>query len=83
VHDEDQAALRPDFKISVLAELEAGKPLAQIAAIMASIRVFLAMEAELAKTEKAFMGNGTSTKIRRRLQNWRDFWARLMLKLTF
>jgi len=75
VHEEDKAALRRDFKISVLAELEAGKPLAQIAreyGIHPSLPC--RWKAELAENpEKAFKVTETSTKIRRRLQNWKDF----------
>ena len=53
-----------DFKISVLAELEAGKPLAQIAreyGIHPSLPC--RWKAELAENpEKAFMGNGNKYK---------------------
>ena len=74
-----------DFKISVLTELEAVKPLAQIAreyGIHPSLPC--RWKAELAENpEKAFKGNGTKYKMRRRLQNWKGFWARLTPKLNF
>ena len=73
------------FKISVVAELESGKPLAQIAREH-SIHPALPSRwrEELAENpEKAFSGNGNSTRTRQGLQNLRDCSARLMPRSSF
>ena len=73
------------FKISVVAELESGKPLAQIAREH-SIHPALPSRwrEELAENpEKAFSGNGNSTRTRQGLQNLRGCSARLMPRSSF
>ena len=73
------------FKISVVAELESGKPLAQIAREH-SIHPGLPSRwrEELAENpEKAFSGNGNQYKDRQGLQNWRGCSAKLMPRSSF
>ena len=76
-----------DFKISVLAELDAGKPLAQVAreyGIHPSLPCRWKTElAENPQKKKHSEVTEISTKIRQGLQNWNGFLAKPMLKLNF
>ena len=83
VHEEDQAALRPRLQDISIAELEAGKPLAQIAR---EYGVHPSLPSrwrdELAENpERAFSGNGNRCKYEAGLQSLRGCLARLMPRM--